>query len=85
MIRDRSLNLTANEAFVLVSRFALDQEVLPKAKRSYGKIGSSLGLSRERMRQIEYKALCKLRELAFLSGGYGGSARFSEPARRVVL
>jgi len=46
------------EATVLRMRFGLDQE----EPRTLKEIGESLGLTRERVRQIESEALAKLNE-----------------------
>jgi RNA polymerase primary sigma factor len=56
-MRDLLATLTAREADVLRMRFGLEG----KTERTLAEIGASFGLTRERIRQIETQALCKLR------------------------
>ena len=57
--------LTERERLVLIKRYGLDGE--PLSLRAVGEI---LGISRERVRQIEVGALRKLRRRLVVSGGY---------------
>jgi len=54
--------LTATESIVLSRRFAADHE----PTRTFEQIGSAIGLSKERVRQIQNNALKKLREVLSL-------------------
>jgi RNA polymerase primary sigma factor len=50
--------LTPREEKVIKMRFGLDDGV----QHTLGEVGQAFGLTRERIRQIEAKALCKLRD-----------------------
>jgi RNA polymerase primary sigma factor len=52
--------LSPREQFILRLRFGLDGE----ARHSLGQIGESLAISKERVRQIQDRALRKLRDAA---------------------
>jgi RNA polymerase primary sigma factor len=54
------LKLTARERTVLEERFGLGEDEAPKTLEQ---IGLAFGLSKERIRQIEAKALAKMREM----------------------
>ncbi len=60
---DRALRqyLTGREARVVRLRFGLDRQ---GEERTLGEVGKELGLSRERVRQLESEALAKLRHAA---------------------
>lgn len=59
------------ERLVLVGRFGLDGE----PPRSLGAIGDALGITRERVRQLEARALIRLRDM-------GGAVALRDPSRR---
>jgi RNA polymerase primary sigma factor len=60
--------LEERERRVLCAHFGLDGEQSPA---SYEEVGHRLGLSKERVRQIERRALAKLRAAAGVDGGNG--------------
>jgi RNA polymerase primary sigma factor len=71
-IGDFLATLTAREAAVLRMRFGLDGTT----ERTLAEIGTSLRVTRERIRQIEAQALCKLRSpLASPTSRDGGLRR----------
>jgi RNA polymerase sigma factor (sigma-70 family) len=55
-------NLTEREAYIIRNHYALGAGVVRKKPKTLKQIGSDLGLSSERIRQIELEALQKLRQ-----------------------
>ncbi len=55
-------NLTERERYVIVNRFGLVGSPIRKQTKTLHQIGQELGLSKERIRQIELTALQKLRQ-----------------------
>jgi RNA polymerase primary sigma factor len=55
-------NLTEREQYVIVNRFGLVGSPIRKQTKTLQQIGDELGLSKERIRQIELTALQKLRQ-----------------------
>ena len=62
IMQDNLANLTGIERSVVEMRFSLNQA--KSAPLTLGKVGDQLGLTKERIRQIQNKALAKLREAA---------------------
>jgi len=54
-------NLDQREQFIIINHFGLIGSLIRKNKKTLQQIGQELGLSKERVRQIELKALQKLR------------------------
>jgi RNA polymerase sigma factor (sigma-70 family) len=59
LIQDALQHLTSRERQVLILRFGLDGS---GALRDLAEVGRMIGLSRERIRQLEQRALAKLRQ-----------------------
>ena len=57
-------HLKENECQILILRFGLQDDDV----RTLAEIGASLGLTRERIRQIEAQAIAKLRKIATADG-----------------
>jgi RNA polymerase sigma factor (sigma-70 family) len=53
--------LDERERYVVLNRFPLGEGVIPPRPKTLKEIGQALGLSKERVRQIELQALQKLR------------------------
>jgi RNA polymerase primary sigma factor len=64
MLRDMVAKLSPREAEVIRSRFGLDGT----GPKMLDEIGNALGITRERVRQIQQKALTKLRKMMRRSG-----------------
>jgi len=60
--------LTNKEARVIIARFGINQ----REEKTLEQVGVALGVTRERIRQIEAKALRKLRAKAQLLGAKSG-------------
>ena len=54
-------NLDARQRYIILNHFALDEGVIPKKPSTLKQIGEELGISKERVRQLELEALQKLR------------------------
>ena len=54
-------NLDDRERFIILNHYALDASVIKKKPMTLKQIGDALGLTKERIRQIELQALQKLR------------------------
>lgn len=59
VIRD---NLESREQYIIINHFGLEGTLVRKNKKTLRQIGDDLGLSRERVRQIELVSLQKLRQ-----------------------
>jgi RNA polymerase primary sigma factor len=59
MIRD---NLESREQYIIINHFGLEGTLVRKNKKTLKQIGDDIGLSKERVRQIELVALQKLRQ-----------------------
>ncbi|HOK94609.1 MAG TPA: sigma-70 family RNA polymerase sigma factor [Anaerohalosphaeraceae bacterium] len=55
-------NLDSREQYIILNHYALDAGAIPKKSKTLKQIGEELGLSQERIRQIELQALQKLRQ-----------------------
>ena len=53
--------LDEREQYVILNRFPLGESVIPQKPKTLKEIGEHLGVSKERIRQIELQALQKLR------------------------
>jgi RNA polymerase primary sigma factor len=62
LIRVIKDNLTEREQYIIINRYGLLGTVIKKKTKTLVQIGQELGLSKERIRQIELTALQKLRQ-----------------------